>query len=68
MITFPFPVPQFGEVRIERPADDEIIYRSVKPGDVFVVSPDGILHHNHDEVCPFHGVSDVITYTPERQS
>lgn len=67
-IVFPFIVPHFGEVRIERPAADEIIYRNVRPGDVFVVSPEGELHHNHDPVCPFHGVSDIFHYEPEKRS
>jgi hypothetical protein len=62
MIVFPYVITAAGFVHIERPHAHEIIERDVKPGDCFVVSPDGTLHHNHDEVCPFNGVSDSFDF------
>jgi hypothetical protein len=61
-ITFPFAAPADGMVVIERPAAHEITHRDCCEGDVFVVSPEGLLHHNHDEVGPYNGRTDMFAF------
>lgn len=65
MITFPFTVPARGTFVVERPSVHETYHCDCAEGDVFVVSPEGILHHNHVEVCPYNGRTDAIAFVPE---
>lgn len=64
MITFPYMIIDHGFVRIRRPNSLEI-NRIVKVGDVFVVSPEGELHHNHDVVCHYNGLTDTFEFFPK---
>lgn len=64
-MAFPFVVPGPGVFVVERPRAHETIQCDCDEGDVFVISPEGVLHHNHVELCPFNARLDACAFVPK---